>query len=156
MNRLILIFNSLASIGVLIGLALVVLQLLQLNQAEELAQQERIVGYFGADSSANIFVIGEEFAETLVRIQSAPDTVTQADLVRFDHWASHILSMYSLVPDLLDSGNVCANFDSAVGRHFVDWILKNRPDSKSLQKVQEYLRNCTHSTFLEYMTQKGT
>jgi hypothetical protein len=153
MNRPILIFNSLASIGVLIGLALVVLQL---NQAEELAQQDRIVGYFAADSSANLSVIGDEFAETLVRIQSAPDTVTQADLVRFDHWASSTLSIYVMVPGLLTPGNICSNFDSAVGRHYVDWMLKRFPDDKSSQKAQEYLSNCTNSTFLEYMTLKGS
>lgn len=152
MNRLLLILNSIASAGVIIGLVFV---FLQLQQAEELAERDRRTAFLTSDTALSIAVLGDEFAETLARVQMAPDTLTDADLVRYDFWAISVLNIYDQVPQLMNQQNVCENFNTTTGRDFISWMTVRHPESLIPIAILEMLSSCETQTFLQYMRQKG-
>jgi hypothetical protein len=151
MNRLLLILNSLASAGVIIGLVFV---FLQLQQAEELAERDRRTAFFASDAALSIAVLGEDFADTLVRVQLAPNTLTDADLLRYDLWANSILNTYNSVPELFNQVNVCENFDTSTGRDYITWVTSRWPEHPNRGAILEMLNSCETQTFLQFMKQK--
>jgi hypothetical protein len=153
MNRLLLILNSLASAGVIIGLVFV---FLQLQQAEELAERDRRITVFTMDAALSIAILGEDFADTLVRVQLAPDTLTDADLIRYDLWANSILNTYNSVPELMNQNNVCDNFDTTTGRDYISWMVRRWPEGKDPKVILEMLDNCEAETFLQFKKQKDS
>jgi hypothetical protein len=149
-------------VGLLSGLVLVVVQL---RQNEELIRFQIATEFrFNQDESRNA-VKGERFSETLAKLQTAPESLTDAELLEFQAQARSIASELDMRRVLASAGifkgdwrlwlhqETCDLLNNPVGRA---WLQTNRNspdlmlDNEMLAELERRLPECDdRPSFLE-------
>ncbi len=154
-------------VGLLVGLGLVVVQL---RQNEELIRFQIATEFrFNQDENRNA-VKGERFSETLAKIQTAPESLTDAELLEFQAHARSLVSELDMRRVLAGVGifkgdwrtwlqpETCDLMDNPIGRA---WLKTNRKapvpmlDIEMLDELERRLEECDdRPSFLESVRQE--
>ena len=145
-------------LGLFIGIALVILQL---RQNEELIRFQ-IATELRVNQDTNRSAIrGEQFSSTLAKVQTAPETLTDAELLEFDAHARSIVSELDFRRSLAAAGifkgdwtswlesETCTSLDNSVGDTWLEVQRKTEDpaiDNELLDELEQRLGECANRT----------
>lgn len=152
----------LSVVGLFIGIALVILQL---RQNEELIRFQ-IATDLRVNQDANRSAIrGEQFSRTLAKVQTAPETLTDAELLEFDAHARSIVSELDFRRTLAGVGifkgdwtswlesETCTLLNNSVGHTWLEVQRETQSqviNDEMLDELERRLRECSsRASFLE-------
>ena len=157
-------FDTLSTLGILIGIVLVVLQL---QQNEKLIRYQIATELRINRDAERMLVRDEDFAEVLAKLEIAPDTLTDTELVQFDMHARSLLGELDLREMLTDVGifeagwqswlvvERCETFDNPVGRTWLKTAANYEPVREMVKGVEAALPQCQQlPSFLEAMREQ--
>ena len=150
--------DLLSVLGLFVGIALVILQL---RQNEELIRFQ-IATELRVNQDANRSAIrGERFSSTLIKVQTAPEELTDAELLEFDAHARSIVSELDFRRSLAAAGifkgdwtrwlesETCTSLDNSVGHTWLEVQRKTGDpaiDHQMLDELEQRLGECAGRT----------
>jgi hypothetical protein len=156
-------------IGLLIGIGLVILQLQQNETllSFQIASDLRV----NRDNDRNT-IIGEQYATTLAKLQTAPEKLTDAELVQFDVHARSLTSELDFRRLLAAEGifkgdwknwlraETCDLFNNPIGRAWLDMqdqTTGQSTDQELVDELEQRLIECaSRPSFLQSVRDKQT
>lgn len=163
MQRFSLWIQIVTAVGMLTGLALV---LIQLQQNEELVRYQIAADLRVNQDSARNIVRGETYSTTLAKIQTTPDSLTDAEVVEFEAHAASIVSELQFRRVLNEAGifeggwrtwlvgDSCKVLNNQVGKAWLDHLEGRQFDAEIIEELRRRNGECG-STFLQEIRSKS-
>jgi hypothetical protein len=149
--------------AVILGVGLVVYEL---RQTKDLVEAQLSVDSYVASFEADSMVLGENFSETLARINTAGSILTDAELYEYDSWAFSRITLLRMqlrltnrgffnlrVTELVDPATACWFFGHDVGQAYLTSPAVVRDEI--VDRLRELSKDCSNvETYIEHMRKK--